>query len=367
VKLKSIQALRAVAALLVAYSHSIDTQMRFSVSRQQGFYFLQDFGAIGVDLFFVISGFIITLVARDALGTMQGVRFLAKRFIRVNPIYYAASALYKAVTVLAMMPFLPANLPFDPYTVGLQRSLTDTLLILPTTARPLSYAPLIVVGWTLAFEWIFYALFFLLIVGRTAHKALGLFVQIVVLVLVGRAFAITDQRLVYLTNPILLEFLFGVGICWVYLHGPRVPPWLATAFLLGGLAGYAYSIRYGFGEVSELLPVLTGRVGLKRVLWWGAPSALLAAGCVFLETAGALRRLWDNALLQRIGDASYSIYLVHLTVFAVCTLAYRTWGFFLPADLAVFVQLALAVAVSLAFYRYVEQPLLRGLHGWWGV
>lgn len=366
-RLKSIQALRALAAILVAYAHSIDLQMGFAVSWQQNFYFLQNFGAIGVDLFFVISGFIITYVAREAVGAREGGRFVLKRFIRVNPVYYVASLLHESIALGLILLFLPPSVPLSIYTRPLPPALASTLLVVPTSATLAGYKLLLVVGWTLAFEWLFYVLFFLLILVGTPYKALGLFVEILLLVAAGRLFHVADFRFIFLTNPILLEFLLGVAICWVSLRGMRVPRRLALVCLLAGLAGYAYSVLHGYGDISEMRPVLSGNVAMTRVLWWGVPSALIVAGCVFLEREGRLRRLWDNRLLQSTGDASYSLYLVHLTVFALCRLAYASLGFFLNPDVAILAQVALAVAAGLAFYRYVEEPMLRRLHRWCGV
>lgn len=358
-KLQSIQALRALAAVLVAYSHSIDLQMKFAVSRQQGFYALQNFGAIGVDLFFVISGFIITLVASRERGARAGGRFLLKRFLRVNPIYYAASLLYAAVITL---PYVRTELVLHLRMVQLGHGLVDTLLVLPTSASPLGYAPVLVIGWTLAFEWLFYALFGLLIVLGVRRKATALCLLLGLLAC-GRALLHpVDARLRFLTNPIVVEFVFGVAICGLYRRAPRVPRWLAAACLLLGITGYAHAIRFGFGDVSELLPTWSGRVSVERVLRWGVPSALIVAGCVLLEAHGALRRVWSNVLLQATGDASYSLYLTHLTVFAVFGFAYHTVGFVLPADAAVLLQVAVAVLVSIPFYRCVEQPLLHALY-----
>jgi exopolysaccharide production protein ExoZ len=80
-KLNSIQYLRAIASILVVYCHAIDIQVYFGISRQQNFYYLQNFGAIGVDLFFVISGFIITYVSRNVLADIPSTKiFLQKRF-----------------------------------------------------------------------------------------------------------------------------------------------------------------------------------------------------------------------------------------------------------------------------------------------
>jgi peptidoglycan/LPS O-acetylase OafA/YrhL len=348
-----------MAAVLVAYSHSIDLQMKFAVSRQQGFYALQDFGAVGVDLFFVISGFIITFVASRDVGTRAARRFVLKRFLRVNPVYYLTSLLSVIVPTVA---YLRSGLPLRDWLVRLGTGFVDTLVVLPTSAKPLGYAPLLVIGWTLAFEWLFYLLFCGLIVLRVRPKALAMCALIGLLVCAGALHRSGDARLRFVTNPIMLEFLLGVLICALHRGAARLPRWLPATCLALGLAGYAYAVRFGFGEVSELIPTWTGRVGLERVVRWGLPSALIVAGCVLLEAHGALRRLWANRLLQQTGDASYSLYLTHLTVFALFAVAYQTLGFVVPADGAVLLQLAVAVAVSLAFYHHVEEPLLRALY-----
>jgi hypothetical protein len=101
-----------------------------------------------VDLFFVISGFIITFVARDDAGLRQGLRFRARRFIRINPMYYVASLLFlkaplvKTATDIGL--HVPSNLSFNPYTIGLLTSLKSTVLVVPpsTKSRRLHAGPL---------------------------------------------------------------------------------------------------------------------------------------------------------------------------------------------------------------------------------
>src|SRR6185503_159586 len=166
-KLNSIQVLRTMAALLVVYAHAIDVQIQFSVSYQQHFFYLGDFGAIGVDLFFVISGFIITYVADQYKGTKQGLHFLAKRFKRINPVYYLASLIAFGVYVLHL--WKNAEL----YRIRMDKtlhSIADTLFILPPSGA--YYNPLLALGWTLGFEWLFYLLFFLTILSGTRYKPL---------------------------------------------------------------------------------------------------------------------------------------------------------------------------------------------------
>jgi len=354
-KLNSIQCLRAVAALLVVYVHSIDLQMGFSVSKQQNFFHLQNFGAIGVDLFFVISGFIITFVANKYTGQEQGIYFLVKRFRRINPVYYIASILYFVVLVLPIIiEGKAADISVD-NTIG---SLIDTILILPAGGHIFSYSPMLMIGWSLAFEWLFYILFFFLIVSKTKNKALFFGLFITGLVSLGYLLKVPDLRYIFITNPIILEFLLGVIICQLYLKGPRTPNWVALTCLLLGIASYLLLIIIGFGWLSEFAAVLTGVLSMKRFLLWGIPSAVIAFGCIFLERNNKFTSLWNNKWILLSGDASYSIYLVHLTVFELFRMLYKESGFFMPADLSIIVQVAVATIISIGFYKWIEQPMI---------
>ena len=356
-KLNSLQLLRAVAVSLVVYVHSVDLQMSFSVSRQQNFFYLQNFGAIGVDLFFVISGFVITLVANRYVGAAAGWEFLVKRFLRINPLYYLASLIY---LVFALVPVLLHNpgsrMIHQPWHKALQ-----TLFIFPLHPVPTRLLPLLTIGWTLSFEWLFYGLFFLLIIGKSRRKPLLLVVLVTTLVLAGYLARFHDNRLIFMTTPLLLEFLLGVLICRVYTGTQSIPVMAAMAFLLVGAGTYAYEIFNGFGYVSELQFILDGSLSLQRFLLWGLPSSLLVMGCVFLEKKQVFTRLWNNKWIRLTGDASYSIYLVHIIVFSMLSQVYKRIKWHALPDLSIFLQLALAIAAGIAFYRWVEKPLLKRL------
>ncbi|TWF45305.1 peptidoglycan/LPS O-acetylase OafA/YrhL [Chitinophaga polysaccharea] len=351
-KINSIQFLRAIAVLLVVHVHAIDTQEAFSVSHQQKFFFLENFGAIGVDLFFGISGFIISYVAGNYFGAYDGVDFLKKRFLRINPIYYVASLIY-----MVLFCFFDKFYPIEAVLYGLK----NTVLMLPVLNSQKALFPILVVGWSLSFEWWFYVLFFLLILARTKYKTFLLLLVIPALVIIGKVLQVHDPRLIFYTNPIMLEFLFGVIIYWLY-RNVTLPAGVAAFLLLLGLGGYAYNIFHGFGDISELGSVTTGTGSLKRVLLWGLPSAFILAGCIFLEKKGVLARIWNNRFFLLLGDASYSIYLTHFTFFYLLTNIYIYTGFFLNADLSIFVHMALGVAVGILFYKKVERPLIKLLH-----
>lgn len=355
-KLNSIQFLRAIAALLVVYAHSIDLQMRFSWSNQQDFYYLQNFGAIGVDLFFVISGFIITYVAHQYNGIGQGILFLKKRFFRINPIYYIASII--SFGVLAMQRGIDHKL----HQFRLNNTISsfiDTMLIVPSSPGPYSYNPILVIGWTLSFEWLFYILFFFLILSGTRYKAILIGIILTVLVVLGYFVKASDYRYTFITNPITLEFSLGVFLCWLYLRVRTIPKPIPIICLSIGLLSYITLILIGYGAISEMNFILTGVYSMNRFLLWGIPSAFLVAGCIFLEKNNSLNRLWNNKWMQLLGDASYSIYLVHLSIFSLLTLLYRKVGFFLNSDLAIWVQLIISTIIAIGFYKFVEKPLLK--------
>src|SRR5690242_6046025 len=174
-KLNSIQFLRGIAALLVVYTHSIGYQAQIAISAQQKFYHLDTFGCIGVDLFFVISGFIIMYVSSHATGFSQGKSFLVKRFSRINPVYYIATILYIGVC----FPWLQTQgktMEESIRQIGIE--LTDSVLIVPTSDTVDSFSPLLTVGWTLAFEWLFYWFFFFLILFNVNKKTFFLLIII---------------------------------------------------------------------------------------------------------------------------------------------------------------------------------------------
>lgn len=357
-KLQSIQFLRAVAAGLVVYVHAIDLQAMFGTSRQQQFLSLKNFGSVGVDLFFVISGFIISLVSAQYAGPRAGARFMRKRFFRINPAYYIASFLF----LLFLAILQPGGLLglLSPAAPAWQHFL-NTLLILPVFPTMGQCQPTLGIGWTLSFEYLFYLLFLLLIFARIRSKSLSFALLIPLLVLAGFLFRPTDFRLVFLTNPMLLEFLFGVLLHRLYLRH-SLPVQVARCLIGAGLLGYAFSIWHGFGRINDPIVILVPAQGLRRVIAWGIPSAAIVTGCLFLEQKQKRKYIWNIPILQSMGNASYSIYLIHSVVFLLLQAIYTQFGFFLPADLAIWVQWFLAVAAGFVLYDLVEKPLLMRLN-----
>jgi exopolysaccharide production protein ExoZ len=238
-------------------------------------------------------------------------------------------------------------------------SLFDSILIIPYSEDIHSFRPLLIVGWTLSFEWLFYIIFFILIASNLKQKTFGLSIIFLILVCTGLLIKPDDLRLQFITNPILLEFLLGVIIAQLYTKGTKVPTWIATTCLIIGLSSYILMIRFGYGNVWYYLDTLNGKASLNKFLIWGLPSACICFGCVFLETNGPTMRIFNNKISLLLGDASYSIYLIHYTVLSGIYLLIRKTSILVPADLMVWLQVLLGVGVALLFYKWVEKPLLR--------
>lgn len=355
-KLNSIQFLRALAATLVVYQHIISQDIGNEFSWQQNFYHLKYFGSIGVDIFFIISGFIIMYVANTYTGLQQGINFLVNRFCRINPVYYISTLF--SLLVLIIFQISGINMESLSSLNELANSLIDALLIIPVTANLESFSPLLIVGWTLSFEWLFYVLFFLLILCKVKQKTFYLIGLIGLLFLLGQLLKPSDFRLIFLTNPILLEFLLGVVLYRIYLN-INLPVFISVVCIMIGLSTYILLIVYGFGKIWHYHATLNGGLSINRFMIWGLPSSFIVAGCVFLEKKQKLCKIWNKKWIQLAGDASFSIYLIHTAIFPLLRLFFIKAIAFMPTDLIMLLQMLIAGVVSIGFYKIVEKPLIQ--------
>lgn len=356
-KLHSIQFLRAIAVILVVYAYSIELTGQYGRAGQQSFYNLSTIGFTGIDLCFVIAGFITLYTAHTKAGFSAGMTFLQRRFYRINPIYYIASAVFFGITLLQ---YLLTDKPRLQEATKIISSTLDTLLIVPL--GEFTYRPLLIPGWVLSFVWLFQLLFFLTILTRIKRKLVLLTGLIALLTGLYYVLRPHDVRLSFLTNPILLEFLLGAFLCELYFRVQRMPLIIPILLLLTGIAGYLAPVFYSIPPVSNISSIIKGTLSMDRFLYWGVPSACLLGGCVFLEKAGRLAKLWSNKFMVLTGDASFSIYLVHASVFALFAILYHYTKLFLPPDISIFLQLLVALGAGIAFYRWVERPLVKWLN-----
>jgi peptidoglycan/LPS O-acetylase OafA/YrhL len=365
-KLNSIQLLRALAALFVVYTHSIGQMGMFAIGWQQRIPLRTSLGTFGVDIFFVISGFIIFLSAGQLTGRKASVSFLWHRFRRINPVYYVA-------VLITVLTWIPSFLRHQRAAIT-TRQLLSWIVLAPFPGDP---PGALSQGWSLLYEWMFYWAFFLLILAGVRRKAAVLCGILGALALLGWLFRTRLTGVwVFYTDPLLLEFLMGVVIGFVF---QRWNPGKvgALCLLVPGIALGLTILLTGYGDFQAVLAP-PASLRYLHAFYWGSAAALLVAGCVFLEKCCPpaffqhqnfgpdlrpvlVRKSRFAQLPLLLGDASYSIYLFHLIVFGLIGAFYLRTGFFLHPDLAIPIHAALAVAGSLLFYRFVEKPLLRWL------
>lgn len=189
---------------MVVHCHGIALQMKFTTSFQENLFYLQNFGAIGVDIFFVVSGFIISYISRNESGPAAAKDFAKRRWIRIVPAYYLASIIFFCLLTLGN------HFKFDIFQV------IKTITILPLfDYGPTIWDPVLAIGWTLGFEFLFYILNVLLILPPVIKKDLWLILVIVALILLGIFLPWNNLQWRFVTNPMIAEFAFGVLVAAV--------------------------------------------------------------------------------------------------------------------------------------------------------
>jgi exopolysaccharide production protein ExoZ len=316
-RIDCIQYLRAFAALAVVVYHSAE---------RSGLHF--GIGAAGVDVFFVISGFIMWTVTRGK--PVGAATFIRHRLLRIVPLYWLVT-LTLACVALAMPSAFPALQPKAGHVIA-------SMLFIPHMDGGGHPWPLVVAGWTLVYEMFFYAVFAASLLAPR-HLQIGLVTAVLLAcVAAGVALAPSQPWLETYTNPLLLEFLAGIWIGELWRQ-ERVPgPAIGMALLVAGLACYATLESKHFYLESA------------RLALWGMPAMLLVVGMLACEGMVVMRRA---RLLLILGDASYAIYLVHGLL--ISGLGKLLGGVAPALLLPIFVVGAGVVGVAVHFW--VERPM----------
>ncbi|MEQ1499076.1 MAG: acyltransferase [Novosphingobium sp.] len=322
--LKNVQALRAIAALAVALSHLVSYSPAIAVL---------GFGTIGVELFFVISGFIMVYITNDAAP--RPLAFFRHRVVRVVPLYWLLTLAVFALAAIA--PQLPKSSHAEPL------DLVRSLLFIPYVKHGSTLQPLLFQGWTLNFEMVFYLLFAgSLVLRRQVHRVLMVSVIIALAALAGQIAGPLPPVVGFYTSPLILCFALGMGLGLAY---PRIGSGLPVISLLS------------FGVLQ--CAAMAGLLGPEAASFVRISFAFaVVAVALALEQRG---KVWDWPPIQLLGAASYSLYLAHpFAAIGIEKLA-RTFGL-LDGPLvlaALAAAIAAMIAAGLALYRLVELPLQR--------
>lgn len=345
--IESLQVLRALAVALVAWSH-VEQDIPLSSTAPR-----HDLGIFGIDIFFVISGFILALIvlrSKQSAGPHAAWEFLKRRLIRIYPIYF----FFVGLTALRVL--------HTHHPIG--REYLPSILLLPSPSYQ-HVSLFIPVAWTLVFEMFFYYLLSAIQIATVKHAVPVIIFILCIAVGVGRCYSIRHPYLIIVLNPILLEFAFGACLALAFQRFGRQAT-QGKVFLAAGIAG-AILVKFFFdtGAMSMQM-ILTDTQVLHRVFTWGLAALALVAGGVFWSPASE-SAVWRSAVA--IGDSSYSAYLASPLILEFGSRAMlAVFGKYIHrSTVATLFSWTAVVGMVLVggwvFYQLVEWPMLRKLQG----
>jgi exopolysaccharide production protein ExoZ len=322
-----VQGLRFIAALLVVITHSTF----YATERLGAGGAVWPRGVCGVDIFFVISGFVMVASTRRTWGRDDAWKnFALRRLIRIMPMYWLATT----VKLSTFLIFPAAILHSHPTILHV----VSSYLLIPTTNIEGEYAPLLGVGWTLDYEMFFYALFtFALFVKKNVFYFLGTILSVASVLSIFCTPGL--PAIAMYANSIVLEFFFGMLIAGlIFKLDNKLPLWAGVTLALAGGTLLLAPL--------DFLP----RVG-PRVLADGVPAALLVLGVVSLESRlkGRIPRI-----VILFGDASYVLYLFHPLIAPIVPELLRKLGIHV-FSLSVLLSISLTLCVTALIHISIEQ------------
>ncbi|MBP0018663.1 MAG: acyltransferase [Cyanobacteria bacterium SBLK] len=350
--LNILQLFRGLAAIAVTLFH-ID----FLIDDKFGdrfFWHIFQFGWTGVDYFLVLSGFIIIYTQHRSLLKPNLERFkdfLLKRFIRIYPLYWFVS-----LGILALLAIVPGLKNNNPITLS---SIIKSFLLFPPSETILN------VGWTLTVIFFFYLIFSLnYILPRR------LFFTVVGIIVIGSstqfisAFAVspTDNAWFALFfNLLYFEFVFGcIAAYFVLKYSLR---YRKTIFFagLGLLLLFSFFQTYGLIDVVNVITISGIDFNINRVIFSGIPCFFLIMGAASIDINEEVK---IPQFLIYLGDASYSIYLVHSPVISALiqlTLKFGIQDTIGGSSFLGFLIFVISIGLSCIFYNLIEKPLTQYL------
>lgn len=340
--LDNLQVCRAFAAITVVMGHALHDAGVVAARRS-----VEAAGpgidwTFGVDVFFVISGFIMVHVSgKDFARPGAAWQFLRRRLIRIVPLYWTLT------TIVLVVGLLKPQLLAIP--VGSFSYVVSSYLFIPEwrVGAPVpEIRPLLALGWTLNYEMVFYVALagvMFLPVKRAIAVLTGLFAAAVT---ARFALDIQQTQLMFWSDPIILEFLMGCYLALARRAGWRLPAPAALLLAAIGIAG----LIANSGSAAELRPLMVG-----------LPALMLVAAAALGPT---LPGSTPTRFAILLGDASYALYLCHPLFVrslreAWLKLADPAWPLWLYALLCV----ALASLAAIPIHLLFERPATRLLQG----
>jgi exopolysaccharide production protein ExoZ len=343
--LNLIQVLRGAASLLVVLYHtSANVSNNFNTEFFGSIFF---FGSSGVDIFFVLSGFIITYTSYKNLGSPGKLgQFLVRRVVRIFPVYWIIISFF-LLTQIIFPAFYRTH--FDLSFANIAAS----YFLLP------GHVMINGVSWSLSYELFFYFLFALAFLIPRKRWAFALFMiyafVIIILYATGYELQGTDNWVHLVLSPMNVEFFLGVLAA---VSVPKLSEKVSVPFILVGIILFLLGSTFIDLQKTELHPDL-----YLRVVLFGPASFFIITGIVKFELNNKIN---VHNLFLKLGEASYSLYLIHLPVMVAFVKIIA--GFHIQNILILHGTMLLVTAficyTSILFYKFVEKPMISKLNSY---
>jgi peptidoglycan/LPS O-acetylase OafA/YrhL len=344
--LPRIQVLRFVAASMVLFGHLQHKVLEVNGLDLGHFEPIRNatFFAGGVDIFFVLSGFIMYTISMNEFGRSGApTQFFMRRLARIVPSYW----LFTSAMVASM--FL-----FSQHVAHNQLSVEQALasyLFIPTRNAYGDMYPALILGWTLNFEMFFYVIFAATLRFPRGRGLAMIFLAIGAVGTVGLIAPPTQAPMAFWCNPIVFEFLFGIALAHLHASGFR---WGRAVGM--GVGALAVTLLYFGAQQSEPSPFWPA-----RFVFMGLPALGVCAAAALMREAASEGRV--QRLLVLAGDASFALYLSHPFSLVALVLIWPHIGSTSPW-LFVAGAFLTCVAVSIAFHLGLEKPVTDSLNRW---
>ncbi|KVG69421.1 hypothetical protein WJ33_22550 [Burkholderia ubonensis] len=317
--IRSLTALRAVAASTVVYFHIMSPTGNA-------------FGEFAVDIFFVISGFVIAMVVNT--GTQSPSFFLASRIVRIAPLYWFLTLL---VFVIAIVRPNLLNSPSG----GLP-DLVMSLFFIPYKKPSGLVHPLLFVGWTLNYEMFFYVIASAALLAKN-NRTLIISGLVFAIFELCRASADSTTATAFYSSERMLEFVIGMFAWEFFRRGYKVNPIIAAATIIASYSLMAY-IEWSHAPFS---PIVRN----------GIPSFIIVVLATSLESWFSNGRL--AKLVIFVGDASYATYLSHPYVVEGLRKVFPIIfdGITITSAVGATFTFVFALGAGAALYVFVDKPV----------
>lgn len=338
-KYNLIQILRGFAAIFVMLYHASRHYQAHEISFLGGFF---KYGFFGVDIFFVLSGFVIYYSSFKYMENGDSFDFLKKRIIRIYPSFWLFLLIPLTIVFFVFPQFISDKSAFE------FSNYVNVFFLL------FNHPQISQISWTLSFELYFYLLFFLVILNKN-------FKYLVFLILISSLVNLLNIHLFpnlylqkYLFSPLLLEFFLGVLIA-IILKKSKNKNNVLFAFLF--LISIVYYFTIPFLSDNNFIYISKH----NRVINFGFASFLLILSLVLIEKFNAIK---SSKLLILVGDSSYVLYLIHSVILSFFDnqLILTKKMVLINNQITTLLVCGFIVFLSVFLHKYIEKPMLKYLN-----